>query len=184
MCSRCRDLVLLAALALGGCRPGSHEVGATPPAEALGPADGGAPVGGIDPGGATAGRNAAANPYLGNAYAMNEGKRLFAQYNCVGCHAHGGGGIGPALMDGAWRYGSAPDQIFATIMQGRPNGMPTFRNKLPDYQVWMLVAYVRSMAGLAPKDSAPGRDEAMNVRPPENLFAPQGERGEATVPLQ
>ena len=31
--------------------------------------------------------------------AMGEGKRLFAAYNCNGCHAQGGGGIGPPLMD-------------------------------------------------------------------------------------
>ena len=30
---------------------------------------------------------------------MGEGKRLFAAYNCNGCHAQGGGGIGPPLMD-------------------------------------------------------------------------------------
>src|SRR5437764_13996742 len=41
----------------------------------------------------------AKNDYEGNAYAMNEGKRLFENYNCVGCHEHGGGGIGPPLID-------------------------------------------------------------------------------------
>ncbi|HYJ45479.1 MAG TPA: c-type cytochrome, partial [Pyrinomonadaceae bacterium] len=54
------------------------------------------------------------NEYEENAYAMNEGKRLFTWFNCVGCHAHGGGGIGPALMDDKWIYGSQPEQIFAT----------------------------------------------------------------------
>jgi len=29
------------------------------------------------------------------AYDVNEGKRLFTQYNCSGCHANGGGAIGP-----------------------------------------------------------------------------------------
>ena len=28
-----------------------------------------------------------------NAYAIAQGKRLFSWYNCVGCHANGGGGI-------------------------------------------------------------------------------------------
>src|SRR5207245_319214 len=37
--------------------------------------------------------------YGGNAYAVSEGKRLFAAYNCSGCHANGGGGMGPPLMD-------------------------------------------------------------------------------------
>jgi cytochrome c oxidase cbb3-type subunit 3 len=103
-----------------------------------------------------------------NAYAMNEGKRLFESYNCSGCHAHGGGSIGPALMDSRWIYGSQPANIFATIVEGRPNGMPSFRGKVPDIQVAQLVAYVRAMAGLAATKSAPGRDDAMHVVPDEN----------------
>src|ERR1044071_282233 len=108
------------------------------------------------------------NQYEENAYAMAEGKRLFSQMNCAGCHAHGGGGIGPALMDDKWIYGSAPEQIFATIEEGRPNGMPSFHGKLEDYQVWQLAAYVRSLSGLTPKTAAPGRDDDMQSREPEN----------------
>ena len=37
-----------------------------------------------------------------------QGKRLFSWYNCIGCHANGGGGIGPPLMDDEWIYGSRP----------------------------------------------------------------------------
>src|SRR5688572_10083370 len=39
------------------------------------------------------------NPYDGNAYAQSQGQRLYAWFNCVGCHANGGGGMGPPLMD-------------------------------------------------------------------------------------
>ena len=85
-------------------------------------------------------------------------------YNCVGCHDHGGGGIGPALMDAEWIYGSHPEQIYSTIVQGRPNGMPSFAGKIPDYQVWELVAYVRSMSGQLPADVAPSRSDEMPVR--------------------
>src|SRR5215212_2868011 len=35
------------------------------------------------------------NEYENNAFAMSEGKRLFSQMNCTGCHANGGGAIGP-----------------------------------------------------------------------------------------
>jgi cytochrome c oxidase cbb3-type subunit 3 len=109
------------------------------------------------------------NDYEENAYAMNEGKRLFTWFNCVGCHANGGGGMGPALMDEKWIYGSQPEQIFSTIVEGRPNGMPSFRGKIPDYQVWQLAAYVRSMSGLAAKGAAPGRNDDMNTGPPEQM---------------
>lgn len=108
------------------------------------------------------------NAYQENAYAMSQGKRLFSAYNCNGCHANGGGGQGPALMDDVWIYGSAPQNIFATIVEGRPNGMPSFRGRIPDDQVWQLVAYVRSMSGLAPFDAAPSRNDTIEVKVPES----------------
>ena len=108
------------------------------------------------------------NEYEKNSFALNEGKRLFSQMNCTGCHANGGGGIGPALMDAKWIYGGQPEEVFATIVEGRPNGMPSFQGKLPDYQIWQLAAYVRSLSGQVPKDAAPGRNDNMQVKEPEN----------------
>ena len=108
-----------------------------------------------------------ASKYEGSAYAVGEGKRLFAAYNCSGCHQHGGGGIGPALMDAEWIYGSRPEQIYSDIVQGRPNGMPSFGGKIPDYQVWELVAYVRSLSGQLPSDVAPARSDEMAVKKAE-----------------
>jgi cytochrome c oxidase cbb3-type subunit 3 len=106
-------------------------------------------------------------PYEENAYGVSLGKTLYHQFNCSGCHSQGGGGMGPALMDDEWLYGSAPEKIFETIVQGRPNGMPAFGNKIVSDQVWQIVAYVRSMSGLLRKDVAPGRDDAMYVRSQE-----------------
>ena len=106
-----------------------------------------------------------------NAYALSEGKRLYSWFNCVGCHAHGGGGMGPPLMDNKWIYGSDPQNIFATIVEGRPNGMPSFRDKIPEPQVWQLAAYVRSLGGLVPKLAAPSREDHMQVAPQESNAA-------------
>lgn len=106
-------------------------------------------------------------PYDYNAYGIAEGKHLYTFFNCTGCHAHGGGGIGPPLMDEEWIYGSEPENIFATIVEGRPNGMPSFRGRIPDHQVWQLVSYVRSMSGLVPADAQPGRSDHMHVKEPE-----------------
>ena len=103
-----------------------------------------------------------------NAWSMSEGKQLYEAYNCVGCHAHGGGGMGPALMDNKWIYGSEPYQIYASIRQGRPNGMPSFRGKIPDNQIWEIVAYVRSMSGLADQWYANARDDHLKAAPPPN----------------
>jgi cytochrome c oxidase cbb3-type subunit 3 len=109
-----------------------------------------------------------ASPYEDNAYAVNQGKRLYHWYNCNGCHANGGGGMGPALMDSEWRYGGDAASIFATIMQGRPNGMPSFGGHIPEDQVWQIVAYVRSMSGQLRKDVAPSRSDSMYPGNPEN----------------
>ena len=90
---------------------------------------------------------AAKNPYEENAYAMTEGQRLYNWYNCSGCHFRGGGGIGPALMDDVWIYGKEPANLYASILEGRPNGMPSWRGKIPDYQIWQLVTYLQAGEG-------------------------------------
>jgi cytochrome c oxidase cbb3-type subunit 3 len=120
--------------------------------------------------------NASESKYNGNAWAIAEGKRLYTQFNCVGCHANGGGGIGPALMDDEWIYGFDAANIFATIVEGRPNGMPSFRGKITEDQIWQIVAYVESMSGHSPLDSLPGRTDHMAARPPENATEASGRR--------
>jgi cytochrome c oxidase cbb3-type subunit 3 len=104
------------------------------------------------------------NPSDQRAFDTNQGKQLFVQYNCSGCHFNGGGGIGPPLMDEKWIYGDQPENIYSTIVEGRPNGMPSFRQKIPDAQVQQIVAYVRSMSGQLRKDVAPTRNDSMNAR--------------------
>ena len=108
------------------------------------------------------------NPLEENAYALSEGKRLFHWYNCSGCHAEGGGAIGPALMDDVWIYGSDPANVFATIVQGRPNGMPSYGGRIPEKEVWELVAYVRSLSGQAKPSAATSRDDSIMVKPAES----------------
>jgi cytochrome c oxidase cbb3-type subunit 3 len=102
------------------------------------------------------------HPYDRDAYAIAQGKRLYVQMNCAGCHGlAGGGSIGPPLMDSKWIYGSDPANIFSTIVEGRPNGMPSFRGKLSNDQVWQLAAYVRDLSGLHRKDVRNSRSDIM-----------------------
>jgi cytochrome c oxidase cbb3-type subunit 3 len=108
------------------------------------------------------------SPYAKNAYGQTEGKRLFSAFNCSGCHANGGGGIGPALMDDKWIYGAEPEQIFSSIVEGRPNGMPAFGGRIPTQQVWQIVSYIDALAGQVPQDAAPSRNDDMSVTKPEN----------------
>jgi cytochrome c oxidase cbb3-type subunit III len=115
-------------------------------------------------------------PYDDNAWAINEGKRLYNWFNCVGCHAHGGGSIGPPLMDEEWIYGSSPEQLYATIVQGRPNGMPAFGARLTTDDVWKLVSYVRAISGLQNKDVRPTRNDEMWYMPSEQRKKPENPR--------
>ena len=105
--------------------------------------------------------------YQGNAAAISKGQQLYTWMNCVGCHSHGGGGMGPALMDGKWRYGGRIDQIASSIYEGRPNGMPAWRGKLTDEQIWQLSAYVRTLSGQEPKDAVSARADELSNTPPE-----------------
>jgi cytochrome c oxidase cbb3-type subunit 3 len=122
------------------------------------------------------------NEAEGNAYAVSQGQQLYEAYNCVGCHFHGGGGIGPPLMDDKWTYGSEPQNVFRTIVEGRPNGMPSFREKIPDTQVWQIVAYVRSLSGQLSSTVAPGREDDMNAKKPEQ--SKERETPKISVPPQ
>ncbi|MGA9586501.1 MAG: c-type cytochrome [Terracidiphilus sp.] len=86
------------------------------------------------------------NPYTNDPVALQDGRRLFNWYNCSGCHGgHAGGGMGPSLRDEVWLYGNRDDQIFDSIAHGRSNGMPAWGTKIPQDQIWELVAYIKSM---------------------------------------
>lgn len=92
----------------------------------------------------------AQSPYQGDPLALAQGFKLYQYYNCVGCHSLGGGGMGPPFLDAEWRYGSEPAQIYASIVQGRPNGMPSFGGRIPEDEVWKLVSYLRALGKLEP----------------------------------
>ncbi|WP_375263325.1 c-type cytochrome [Palleronia sp.] len=84
---------------------------------------------------------------VGSDQAAFRGMRYFNQFNCVGCHApNGAGGMGPSLSNTTFKYGGDPENIFLTIVQGRPLGMPAFGGFLPDQTIWDLVAYVREIS--------------------------------------
>jgi cytochrome c oxidase cbb3-type subunit 3 len=110
-----------------------------------------------------------AREYEGNAYHVGEGARHYEEFNCITCHAHGGGDIGPALIDTNWAYGGSIEQIVATITQGRPNGMPSFRNLMTPTQIWETAAYVRALAGQLARDVPPSRSDTMSNGEPLTL---------------
>ena len=166
MSSRCPARVLALGLiaALCGCQRENRQDWNKPHARAV-PAT--SPDTVFPGGAAVPPLNAQAASFDGNAHAIARGQQLFATMNCSGCHSHGGGGMGPALMDDKWLYGGRIDQIAASIMEGRPNGMPSWRGKLTDQQMWQLAAYVRSLSGQVRKDAVSARADEVSNTPPQ-----------------
>ena len=113
--------------------------------------------------------------YGENAYHISQGQQLYGAFNCYGCHAWGGGDIGPPLMDEKWIYGGEIDQVYLSIAQGRANGMPAFAGKIAPQQIWEISAYVRSMSGQGAKSARPGRDD--DLRSPVPQESPQQPTG-------
>ena len=107
------------------------------------------------------------------AYTVSEGKRLFNQWNCASCHAHGGGGWGPPLMDAEWLYGGSDAEIRSSIIQGRPRGMPSFGARITSAQAKQLTAFVVSLSGRVRADVRSGRPEHMQVRTQDQALEKQ-----------
>lgn len=151
MSSRCRDGAasagLLLVLALGACTKGAR--GSEPSAETrtVAKADSSSRIPGVDPGihpSVVLGQ--LRNPYTGDRAAIAAGQMLFNAMNCSGCHSgYAGGGMGPSLRDTLWIYGNSDAQIYSTIAEGRPAGMPAWGAKLPQDQIWKIIAYLRTL---------------------------------------
>lgn len=162
--ARAATLTLALALAAAGCDREERQSRSKPLPET---APGATVTGTLYAGSPLPGRvDPRAAEYENNSYHIAQGQRLFSWMNCVGCHAHGGGGMGPPLMDDQWRYGAEMPQIVSTIVEGRPNGMPSFRGKVTEQQAWQLAAFVRSLSAQPRQDALPARaDEMSNTEP-------------------
>jgi cytochrome c oxidase cbb3-type subunit 3 len=92
------------------------------------------------------------------------GERLFAN-NCAACHGSNAKGNPsfPNLTDKDWLYGGEPEQIHATLVQGRQGMMPPMLPLLGEEGIAPMVDYVLSLSG-APHDA----EQAKKAQP---LFA-------------
>jgi cytochrome c oxidase cbb3-type subunit 3 len=107
-------------------------------------------------------------PYESTAYDLSQGKRLYSWFGCSACHGDGRGAIGPSFLDGWWLYGPEMISVVASIRDGRPHGMPPFRDKMTIDEIWQLAGYVRSIGAYSAKTTAPSRNDDKNTRPAEN----------------
>jgi len=145
--------LLLTVLAAAGCGRDRASAPPTRSSGAVSDSAAAAPVawGGVTPhprniqAGAVIRVDSAGNPYAGQQDAVKIGESLFNRYNCDGCHGDGAAGsVGPSLADGRWRYGGTPREIYQSVYEGRPLGMPSYR-AVAHEPIWYLVAYVRSL---------------------------------------
>ena len=107
-------------------------------------------------------------PYESNAYDLSQGKRLYSWFGCKTCHGEGQGGAGPAFLDGWWSYGPEMVSVFSSIRDGRPRGMPAFRDAMTTEQIWQLAGYIRTIGAYSAQTAAPSRDDSKQTRPAEN----------------
>jgi cytochrome c oxidase cbb3-type subunit 3 len=138
----CAAALAIAAFA-GGCGGSDKDDGKS---------DGGgtANTGGTASPGASTGRSTrpiALRTFNGNREDAVAGRQLFIRYNCYGCHGGlAGGAMGPSLRDDEWKYGGTDQAIHASIADGRPAGMPKFKDLgLTDQDINKIVVYIRSM---------------------------------------
>jgi cytochrome c oxidase cbb3-type subunit III len=86
------------------------------------------------------------NPFEGSSDAIATGAKLYVAYNCVDCHgADGSGAMAPAFSDGRWHFGGSSSEVYESIFEGRPDGMPAWGGLIDRASIWRLVAYVRSL---------------------------------------
>lgn len=73
------------------------------------------------------------------------GKKEYAE-RCSACHgADAKGGIGPNLTVSAYKYGKSPEAVKESIAEGRPSGMPGFKQDLSSEKMEALVQFVLSL---------------------------------------
>ena len=87
------------------------------------------------------------NPFEGDKQRIAEGGKLFIAYNCMDCHGvEGSGAMGPSFQDSRWHFGGTAGEVFQSIYEGRPDGMPSWGGRISDAEIWRLVAYVRTLS--------------------------------------
>ena len=94
--------------------------------------------------------------------ALATGRRVFL-HNCAMCHgsdARGGKGY-PNLTDDNWQWGGKPEDVLASVLDGRQAQMPPLANVLgSETKIAAVTAYVRHLSGqpVSQAIAKPGRE--------------------------
>ena len=102
------------------------------------------------------------NPYNDNIGAIAEGKKLFFNKSCNGCHGGGGGGgMCPPLVNDVWVYDGDDDTLFRLVTLGSDelqkagysrHGSENVVGPMPPFgtliktsdELWKILTFVRS----------------------------------------
>lgn len=124
--------LLLCVLAVAACAPEKRQLTPTSPLS--------------DPTGPTDPRAAL---FEHNSWRVSEGGLYFTLYGCGSCHGGTAKGV-LALDDDSWRYGGSLRDVFLSIADGRAGGMPAYRSRMPQEQLWQVTTYVRQLHKMEP----------------------------------
>lgn len=117
------------------------------------------------PGDAQRGPVAAKNPLEGQPEHIRAGQGIFRGRGCAECHGMNGTGVrGPDLTQ-VWASGRTDDGLFRTIADGVQGTEMVANPRLFDYEIWQILAYLRTLAAPAPTDPLHG-----DARNGEKLF--------------
>ena len=104
------------------------------------------------------------NPFEGDPDAIEQGMSRY-RARCALCHGMDAKGYrAPDLTSGQSRHGDSDVQLFRVIRRGVP-GTEMRPTRMPDDELWTVIAYLRTLGGSAEAD--PGRGNAQNG---ENLY--------------
>ena len=100
------------------------------------------------------------NPLENDKEAIRDGGAMFRQ-RCAGCHGPDARGDRGPDLTGLWASGVSDDRIFRTVRQGVPGTeMPAADpSRVPDRDIWQVLAYVRTLAASDPPQAFAGTAE-------------------------
>jgi putative heme-binding domain-containing protein len=98
------------------------------------------------------------NPLEGDADAIKNGMGNFRS-RCADCHGMDARGVRSPDLTQVWASGRTDDGLFRTIRYGVPNTEMAANPRLPDHEIWQLLAYLRTLAAPAPSDPPRGNAE-------------------------
>jgi putative heme-binding domain-containing protein len=95
------------------------------------------------------------NPYS-SAVDLEAGRKLYLG-RCGHCHGQSGeGGRGAVLNSGRFRHGGSDRELYTVIRNGIPNTEMPGAFRLPEVEIWRMVAYVKQLGQQGASDPVTG----------------------------